>query len=73
MEEEKDRCPFCMAPIKMEVGHSCQDSEKDEHYHMVNEKEGPCRTIRTREWDEMPNQVPGVQIFEKGSIIHEGN
>jgi len=37
---EDNLCPFCGATVDLSAGHSCQDSELNEHFRMQADKRG---------------------------------
>ena len=66
---EDSTCPFCGATCDLSKGHSCQDSELDEHHRMRADSQGyndirEC--VKTRKQEEEWGWEP---TFEKGSII----
>lgn len=50
-------CPFCGAPMKIDVSHSCQDKPEDEAMHMMADKVGLQSAIAHRDFQKQMEQM----------------
>lgn len=62
----KDICPRCGAPMKIGVGHSCQDNPKDEHYGQIGDRGCLEDALDARKWDkEMEKFMNPISLGKK--------
>lgn len=68
----ESNCPFCGANLQMSKGHSCQDSENDEYYHMQADQGRDPMAARKSDAEWEKQGFGGGKNFEPGTIIKKG-